>query len=278
MTYNYINAEDDDLSKDNEYDLTEITDLNGNNDNDNDIKNNVDLSTTQCLNMIMQQNFMTMKLMTKMCGLLEEIKSIPQQPTTNINSNITKIAKVIPVDDEIIYYHMGYSLFKFLKKKYENNSVISYTRFLFNTYGYISNIMVRSTKSTKYDWLLTDGIFSQYTSPFYIDRGHNIFYIKDPDGKSLIKDVDGYEFDRIGNNIIINSLLECHGEIIKNIPENGDEARFNPLYDMGCMNMYNDIANYKKLIVSYNYLFKLVCKIDDKINANKYETYYTSDP
>jgi hypothetical protein len=38
--------------------------------------------------------------------------------------------------------------------------------------------------------------------------------------------------------------------------------------------MYSHIANYKKITPTYAYLFKLVNKIDDKINSNRYELYY----
>jgi hypothetical protein len=268
----------------------------------NDIKTQIEIiskginvpqnvSTAEYIDLMMKQNYMTMQLMSKMCGMLEEIKTdknksvmLPQLDTNEQNQfppgftykqqNITSPKS--PIDDNVVYYSIHYSIFKNLKNKYDTNPQISYTRFLYNTYSYLSSMMNSTTKTTKYNWLLSDGVFSKYTSPFYVDRAHNIFYIKDPNGKSLIKDPDGREFDRIGNNIIVNSLLECHNEILKSIPENGDEARFNPLYDTGCMNMYTDIAKYKKLVPTYSYLFKLVCKIDDTINANKYQTVYTT--
>lgn len=247
-----------------------------------------DVSTTEYIDLMMKQNYMTMQLMSKMCGMLEEIKVEKNKsvipPQNNSHDNIPpefvcKQPSNIPIpkapnDDNMVYYSIQYSIFKNLKKKYDVNPQISYTRFLYNTYSYLSNTMNSTTKTTKYNWLLGDNMFSKYTSPFYVDRAHNIFYIKDPNGKSLIKDPDGREFDRIGNNIIVNSLLECQNEILNSIPENGDEARFNPIYDTGCMNMYTDIAKYKKLIPTYNYIFKLVCKIDDAINANKYQTVY----
>ena len=116
---------------------------------------------------------------------------------------------------------------------------------------WLNSIMVNATPSNKFDWMKDDEI---------INRDKEKYPLELKPGKKLAIDIrvkpdlvisdDGSQFNKIGNEIMANSVLRAANDymipVIRDLDEYQDQGRFYPLYDSG-------IYNKKGTNVYYNY-------------------------